>query len=278
MKHIPPPLAGVIGSPVAHSLSPRLHGHWLSRYDIAGHYLAMDVNAADLPQILAAMPKMGFKGGNVTIPHKEAVLRLADEVSERAAAIGAANTLVFGDDGRLLADNTDGIGFLENLRAGAPGWSAAHGPAAVLGAGGAARAIVHALLDAGAPEIRLANRTMARAEALAEAFGPRVVVHDWTRLERMLDGAATLVNTTSLGMSGHPPLDFPRDALTPGMVVSDIVYAPLETELLRQARTAGAVAVDGLGMLIHQAVPGFERWFGRRPEVDPAVRDVLLAP
>lgn len=271
------PLAGVLGSPVTHSLSPRLHGYWLTKYAIPGFYVPMDVAESDLREVLRTMPRMGFVGCNVTIPHKEAVLGLAREVSERAMRIGAANTLTFDGEGRIRADNTDGIGFLENLRTNAPGWAADAGPACVLGAGGAARAILAALIEAGVPEIRLANRTRARAEALREAFGERVAVWDWTDAGEAIDGAATLVNTTSLGMRSHPPLDVPLRALAPGMVVTDIVYSPLETGLLRVARKTGCVAVDGLGMLIHQAVPGFERWFSRRPDVDEGLRAALLA-
>lgn len=271
------PLAGVVGSPVGHSLSPRLHGYWLTKYAIPGFYVPMDVAESDLREVLRTMPRMGFVGCNVTIPHKEAVLSLAHEIGERAALIGAANTLTFDGDGRIRADNTDGIGFLENLRNSAPGWAADAGPACVLGAGGAARAVLAALIEAGVPEIRLANRTRARAEVLRETFGERVTVWDWDAAGEAIDGAATLVNTTSLGMRGNPPLDVPLRALAPGMVVTDIVYSPLETGLLRVARDTGCVAVDGLGMLIHQAVPGFERWFGRRPEADEGLRAALLA-
>lgn len=271
------PLAGVIGSPVAHSRSPLLHRHWLERYGIAGYYIPMDVAQADLKAVLAALPKMGFVGVNVTIPHKETILGLADLVSDRAALIGAANTLIFRADGKVHADNTDGIGFIENLRQGAPGWDPTAGPAAVLGAGGAARAVVAALAEQGVREIRVSNRTRSRAEALRAEFGPKIVVHDWVQAANMIDGAATVVNTTSLGMVGKSEFRVPLDALTPGTVVTDLVYTPLETAFLREARARGCIAVDGLGMLLHQAAPGFERWFGRRPEVDEAARQVVLA-
>ena len=271
------PLAGVIGSPVAHSRSPRLHGYWLKTYGIQGHYIPMDVGQADLPQVLAALPKAGFVGCNVTIPHKEAVLALADTVTDRAALIGAANTLVFRRDGRLWADNTDGYGFIANLRQHAPRWQPASGPAAVIGAGGAARAVIASLLEVGAPEIRLANRTKARAEALRLEFGAKVVVHDWVQAGNMLEDALTVVNTTSLGMVGKPEFRVPLDALSPRAVVTDLVYAPLKTRLLIEAKAAGCTVVDGLGMLLHQAVPGFERWFGHKPEVDQATRDAVLA-
>ncbi|ARE40599.1 Shikimate 5-dehydrogenase I alpha [Rhodovulum sp. P5] len=270
------PLAGVIGSPIAHSKSPKLHGHWLKRYGIRGYYIPMDVAQADLRDVLSALPRMGFVGINVTIPHKETILGLADLVSDRAALIGAANTLIFRADGKVHADNTDGVGFIENLRQGAPGWKATSGPVAVLGAGGAARAVISALSEQGVREIRVSNRTRSRAEALRAEFGPKIVVYEWVQAAEMFEGATTVVNTTALGMVGKPDLKISLEALSPSAVVSDIVYTPLETTLLREARAKGCVAVDGLGMLLHQAVPGFERWFGRRPEVDDAARAVLL--
>ena len=270
------PLAGVIGSPVAHSLSPRLHGHWLRANRLVGHYVPLDVAPDDLADLFRLLPRLGFVGANVTIPHKETVLEFAHTVTDRAALIGAANTLIFHKDGRIHADNTDGYGFMENLRQNAPGWSAANGPAAVLGAGGAARAVVTSLIDAGAPEIHLANRTRDRAEALRSEFGPRIVVHDWVRASEMIAGAATVVNTTSLGMTGKPDLKISLAALDPAAVVNDLVYVPLRTPFLEAAAERGATVVDGLGMLLHQAAPGFERWFGLRPVVDAALRDAVL--
>lgn len=272
------PLAGVIGSPVAHSKSPRLHGYWLRKYGITGHYVPLDVAPEDLETVIRALPKAGFVGCNVTIPHKEAVLALADTVTDRAALIGAANTLVFRRDGRIWADNTDGYGFTANLRQNAPDWDPTEGPAAVIGAGGAARAIIASLLEVGAPEIRLSNRTKARAEALRMEFGARVVVFDWVQAGNMLEDATTVVNTTSLGMVGKPEFRLPLDALSPRATVTDLVYAPLKTRLLSEAEQAGCTVVDGLGMLLHQAVPGFERWFGKKPEVDQATRDAVLEP
>ena len=270
------PLAGVIGTPIAHSRSPRLHGHWLARYGITGYYVPLNVASDDLQMTLRTLPKMGFVGANVTIPHKEHALRLADLVSDRAALIGAANTLIFRDDGKIHADNTDGYGFIENLRQGAPDWHAGDGPVAVIGAGGAARAVIAALIDSGAPEIRLTNRTKTRAEALREEFGVKITVVDWVQAGNMLEGAATIVNTTSLGMAGAAPMRIPLDAMSKDAVVTDLVYAPLETEFLAHARAIGCRTVDGLGMLLHQAVPGFERWFGRRPEVDDELRRAVL--
>lgn len=271
------PLAGVIGQPIAHSRSPALHGYWLRRYGIRGHYIPMDVSQSDLKQVLDILPRLGFVGLNVTIPHKETVLGLADVVTDRAALIGAANTLIFRKDGRIHADNTDGSGFMANLRQNAPHWSPASGPAAVFGAGGAARAVIAALIEVGVPEIRLANRTRPRAEALRSDFGAKVVIHDWVQSANMLEGAAVVVNTTSLGMTGKPEFRVPLDALAPGTLVTDLVYAPLKTRFLLEAEARGCHAVDGLGMLLHQAAPGFERWFGLRPEVDDATRTAVLS-
>ena len=271
------PLAGVIGSPVAHSRSPRLHGYWLKKYGINGHYVPMDVAPEDLGQVIRTLPKAGFVGCNVTIPHKEAVLALADVVTDRAALIGAANTLIFRRDGRIHADNTDGYGFIANLRQNAPNWDPAAGPTAVIGAGGAARAVVVSLLEAGAPEIRISNRTKARADTLRQEFGAKIVVFDWVKAGNMLEDAATVVNTSSLGMVGKPEFRVPLDALSPKATVTDLVYAPLKTHLLTEAESAGCTVVDGLGMLLHQAVPGFERWFGKKPDVDQALRDAVLA-
>lgn len=273
----PIPLAGVIGHPVAHSLSPRLHGHWLARYGLPGHYVPLDVAPGDLAQVLAAMPRMGFRGCNVTIPHKQAALALASTATERARRIGAANTLSFRRDGSIHADNTDGYGFAANLVRGAPDFRAHGSCALVLGAGGAARAVLDALSEAGITRITLANRTRARAEALAADFGPHVNVADWDDAGAAIAGADLIVNTTSLGMAGQPPLALPLDGLHAGQTVTDLVYVPLETPLLAAARAAGATAVDGLGMLLHQAAPGFEDWFGRRPEVDAALRAAVLA-
>lgn len=270
------PLAGVIGSPISHSKSPQLHGHWIKTYGLDGFYIPIDVTPQDLETVLQTLPKMGFVGVNITIPHKEAVLKIADLVTDRATLIGAANTLIFRPDGRIHADNTDGYGFLENLRSGAPDWDPVTGPAAVLGAGGAARAVIVSLLDAGVPEILLSNRTRARAEKLQSDFGNRVRVYDWVQAGNMLDEAALVVNTSSLGMVGKAEMRVPLDGLRPDTVVTDLVYTPLRTRLLEVAAEKGCVTVDGLGMLLYQGVPGFERWFGVRPEVDAETRQVVL--
>jgi shikimate dehydrogenase len=270
------PLAGVIGNPIAHSRSPRLHRHWLRKHGLLGEYIPLHVQEDNLETVVRALPKMGFVGANVTVPHKVAVLGVADQVSDRATLIGAANTLIFKGDGKLYADNTDGYGFMANLKQGAPSWNPKAGPATVFGAGGAARAVIVALADAGVPEIFLANRTRPKAEALRAEFGARITVVDWVQAGNALEDSTTVINTTSLGMQGQPDLRVPLDGLRPGTVVNDIVYTPLETTLLKTAAQMGCITVDGLGMLLHQGVPGFERWFGIRPEVDDATRAAVI--
>ncbi|HMS93764.1 MAG: shikimate dehydrogenase [Tabrizicola sp.] len=271
------PLAGVIGHPIAHSRSPALHGYWLKRYGLQGHYVPIDIAPADLAEMVRVLPRLGFVGLNVTIPHKEAILQIADIVTDRAALIGAANTLIFRKDGKIHADNTDGSGFIANLRQNAPHWVPSSGPAVVLGAGGAARAVVAALIEVGVPEIHLANRTRPRADALRSDFGAKIHVHEWVQAGILMDDAVTVVNTTSLGMTGKPDLPVPLHRLNPGALVNDLVYSPLKTQFLIEAEERGATVVDGLGMLLHQAAPGFERWFGRRPEVDEATRQAVLS-
>ncbi|MCO4828857.1 MULTISPECIES: shikimate dehydrogenase [Lentibacter] len=270
------PLAGVIGSPIAHSKSPALHTHWLKTLGIAGHYIPIDVAQEDLEHIVKTLPKMGFVGVNVTVPYKEKVMDFADLVTDRAALIGSANTLIFRKDGKIHADNTDSYGFIQNLRQKAPDWDPKAGPAAILGAGGAARAVIAALVEVGVPEILISNRTKARAEKLKTDFGKRLRVVDWVQAGNMLEEAATVINTTSLGMVGKPPLRVPLDGLQKGTLVTDLVYAPLMTHLLNEANEAGCVTVDGLGMLLHQAVPAFERWFGVRPQVTDETRAAVL--
>ena len=270
------PLAGVIGSPISHSKSPRLFQHWLRRYGINGYYVPMDIASGDLDEVLRQLPKLGFVGINVTIPHKEHVLTIADHVTDSAALIGSANTLTFRPDGTIYADNTDGHGFIENLKHGAPDWDPTAGPAAVIGAGGAARAVLASLIDIGVQEIRVSNRTKNRAESLQREFGNKVVVVDWVKAGNMLEGAATVVNASSLGMVGKPEMRLPLDGISKDAVVTDLVYTPLETPFLTHARNAGCRAVDGLGMLLFQAAPGFERWFGLRPDVDEALRKAML--
>lgn len=270
------PLAGVIGWPIAHSRSPRLHRFWLARHGLEGDYVPLGVEPRDLELAFTALPRLGFRGVNVTLPHKEAALRLATRASDRAALIGAANTITFREDGSIYADNTDGFGFLESLRAGAPGWKASDGPALVIGAGGAARAVVSALLSDGCPEIRLVNRTRSRADFLADEFGAKVAAVDWFAAEDAMEGCATLVNTSSLGMTGQPALPFSLKRAPRTALVNDIVYTPLDTPFLEEARKRRMRAVDGLGMLLHQGRPGFEAWFGVAPTVDDELRAHVL--
>lgn len=270
------PLAGVIGSPISHSLSPRLHGYWLQKYGIAGHYIPIELSQATFEKGLKSLPLLGFKGVNITLPFKEKALALADLVTDRAALIGAANTITFRKDGRIQADNTDGYGFVANLQQNAPDWDARKGPAMVLGAGGAARAIISSLISEGAPEVMLANRTRNRAEILREHFGARIRIVKWSKVETELAQATTLINTTSLGMTGQPELKLSLAKIKKTTLVTDIVYKPLRTGLLEKAAERGCVTVDGLGMLLHQAVPGFENWFRKKPEVDEVLRAEVL--
>jgi len=270
------PIAAVIGHPISHSKSPKLHGHWLQTYEIDGHYVPLDVAPVDLARTLDILPRIGFVGANVTIPHKEAVLEYADLITDRATLIGAANTLIFRKDGKIHADNTDGYGFIQNIRQNAPNWQADAGPALVLGAGGAARAVIAALLEAGVPKLYLSNRTRQKAENLQGDFGKKIEVVEWIKVANYIEDARFIVNTTSLGMVNQPELRIPLDGLNDTQVVTDLVYTPLDTRLLKEARAAGATVIDGLGMLLHQAVPGFERWFGHRPDVTEDLRNKML--
>ncbi len=265
-------LAGVLGWPVSHSRSPRLHGHWLETLGIDGAYVPLPVHPDRFAGAVRALADLGFRGANVTIPHKQAAFEVCDIVDATARRAGAVNTLVF-RDGRIEGSNTDGYGFVESVRQQAPEWTPAAGPAVLLGAGGAARAIAATLLDGGCPRLTLVNRSRARAEALAADLGGVVVVAE----RPPLHDAALLVNTTSLGMHGQPGLEIDLAPLPSGAVVADIVYVPLETPLLAAARARGLAAVDGLGMLLHQARPGFEAWFGHRPDVDATLRAVVAA-
>ena len=271
----PAPRAFVIGHPIAHSRSPLIHNHWLKRYDLPGSYEKIDVAPEDLDTFVAGLRAAGFAGGNVTVPHKQRVLELADAVDEAADAIGAANTLWF-DDGDLVAGNTDALGFGASLDDEAPGWDGRGAAAVVLGAGGAARAVVHALVGRGF-EVAVTNRTFLRAAELAEEQEGEVWAYAWDELPALLRAADLVVNTTVLGMGGQPPLTLDLSPCKRDATVADIVYLPLETPLVAAARARGLRAVGGLGMLLHQAVPGFERWFGVRPEVTPELRALVEA-
>jgi shikimate dehydrogenase len=266
--------AGVIGWPIAHSRSPLIHGYWLQKYGIVGSYTKEAVPPEAVDRFLAGLAGRGWVGCNVTVPHKEAALRAADVAEPTARAVGAANTLWLAD-GRLNAANTDTYGFMTYLQTQMRDWNARTAPACVLGAGGAARAIVYGLLEAGAPQVRIANRTRARAEQVARDFDPRVVVVDWSGRADAARGAGLVVNATSAGLKGGEGFDMDFSGAAPGAVAADIVYVPLETPFLAAARRQGLRTLDGLGMLLHQAVPGFEKWFGVRPEVtDELVRRV----
>jgi shikimate dehydrogenase len=268
--------ACVIGWPIGHSRSPLIHGYWLKTYGIDGEYIRLPVQPEEAEAFFASLAASGFAGCNVTVPHKEAAFRAAARPDAAARSVLAANTLWL-EDGVLCASNTDIHGFLTNLDEQAPGWDKSSRPAAVLGAGGAARGVIRGLLDRGITEIRLANRTRERAEAMAAGFGDAVRSFDWEARSSLLKSCGLLVNTTMLGMTGQPPLDIDLTALPPEAVVSDIVYSPLETALLRSARDRGLRTADGLGMLLHQAVPGFEKWFGVRPQVTSELRALIIA-
>lgn len=268
---VPLKLAGVIGFPIAHSRSPRLHAHWLRHHGINGHYIPLQIAPDDFSDCLKMLPKMGFAGANVTIPHKESALALADTASSLARRIGAANTLTFTKNG-IEADNTDAHGFTWNILDSVPDWQPRR--VALIGAGGASRAVIAALLDRGADDILVTNRSPERAMRLADEFSITPV--SWDQRDTMLEGCDTLINATSLGMNGQPPLALTLDALPTEAVVNDLVYTPLETPLLTAARARGNIAIDGLGMLLHQATPGFERWFGVTPTVDDDLRQAVL--
>jgi shikimate dehydrogenase len=267
--------AFVVGHPIAHSRSPLIHGHWLARSGIEGAYERRDVPPAGLAAFLRGAAAEGYVGGNVTIPHKEAAFGLVDAASDRGRRLGAVNTLWFEEE-RLIGDNTDVLGFTASLDAAAPGWSERVRTALILGAGGAAKAVAAGLLDRGVARLLVANRTAARADEVA-GLDARIASLPWPELPAHLGRADLLVNATSLGMKGHPPLSLSLDGLPGHAVVADIVYVPLETPLLAAARARGLTAVDGLGMLLHQAVPGFARWFGVTPEVTPELRALVEA-
>ena len=270
-------LAGVMGWPVMHSRSPKLHNYWFERYGLAGTYVPLAIRPEGLEAALRALPALGFAGCNLTIPPQEQALRIVDHADARARRIGAISCVTVNADGSLTGTNNDWYGFVENLREAFPGWRADAGPAVVIGAGGASRAVVDALIHEGAKEIRLINRTKARAESLAAALGGPVTVLGWDERHRALEGAALLVNTTSQGMVGNPPLDLALDALPRTAEVCDIIYIPGETPLLKAARERGARTVNGLGMLLHQGRPAWRSWFDREVEVTAELRMLIEA-
>jgi shikimate dehydrogenase len=268
-------LAGVMGWPISHSRSPRIHGYWLREYGINGAYVPLAINPRDLDECFSALPKLGFRGWNITLPHKEAALKLVHKLSAAAERIGAVNTVTVQSDGSLVGDNSDAFGFMAHLTQTAPNWRTDRA-AVVLGAGGAARAICFALLEAGVPEVRVANRTIERSKVLADINGRKLRPVAWEDRSEILADIGLLVNTTSLGMTGQPPLEIALDAMPSDSVVNDIVYVPLETPLLANAKKRDLRTVDGLGMLLHQARPGFSRWFDREPVVDEALYAAIV--
>jgi len=270
-------LAGVMGWPISHSRSPLIHSHWLAEHGLLGAYVPLAVNPLQLPEALTGLKALGFAGCNLTLPHKIEALPWVDAVDPMALRIGAVNTLTVRADGSLHGANTDAFGFIQSLREAHPSWHASAGPAVVLGAGGAARAVVWALADAGAKDIRLLNRSPDKAQAMAQEFGAPVKALAWSERHAALAGAALLVNTTTQGMQGQPALDLHLDDLPVHALVSDIVYTPLQTDLLLRAAARGNPTVNGLGMLLHQARPAFASWFGVMPEVTPALWAKVLA-
>ena len=270
-------LAGVMGWPVMHSRSPKLHNYWLAQHGLIGAYVPLAIKEAGLEKALRALPALGFAGCNLTIPHKEQAMKIVDPLDPVAKRIGAMNCVIVGADGSLSGTNNDGFGYIASIREAKPDWRADAGPVTVLGAGGAARAVLVSLIDEGATEIRLTNRTAARADDLAREFGGPIKTVAWDDRHDALQGAAMVINTTSQGMVGQPDLDLKLDLLPKTALVSDIVYIPLETPLLSAARQRGNTTVNGLGMLLHQARPAFKAWFGVMPEVTGELRKMIEA-
>ena len=270
-------IAGVMGNPISHSKSPLLFRYWLEKFKIQGQYVPLKIAYQDLEQVLSTLPKIGFLGLNVTIPHKEAVLEFAEIVTPRAKSIGAANTLTFLPNGGFKADNTDGFGFLANLKEHQQSWRAKKCIPLVLGAGGASRSVISSLLDEGVRLIYVTNRTLERARELKNFFGSQIEVVEWNNKAEILNDINLLINTTSLGMIDHKILDLSLDNIAESATVIDLVYNPIKTQLLKEAEKQGCKCIDGLGMLLYQAVPGFEQWFGVKPMVDNETRKMFLA-
>ncbi|MDC1255369.1 shikimate dehydrogenase [Paracoccaceae bacterium] len=269
-------LAGVIGDPISHSKSPTLHRLWLNQNNINGHYIPLKVSKIDLELVLKTLPKMGFSGVNVTVPHKESVLKIANEITQSASQIGSANTLTFLPCGGFKADNTDGYGFLKNLEENEPTWDSSNAKVLIIGAGGASRAVISALLNSGVSKIVITNRTYERANELKEYFDRKIDVIKWNEKEQFLREINTLVNTTTLGMLGYTNLDLSLSSINKGTIVLDLVYNPIKTTLLQNAEKQGCKIIDGLGMLLHQATPGFKEWFGVEPKITSEIRKRIL--
>ena len=269
-------LAGVIGDPISHSKSPTLHRLWLNQNNINGHYIPLKVSKIDLELVLKTLPKIGFSGVNVTVPHKESVLKIANEITQSASQIGSANTLTFLPCGGFKADNTDGYGFLKNLEENEPTWDSSNAKVLIIGAGGASRAVISALLNSGVSKIVITNRTYERANELKEYFDRKIDVIKWNEKEQFLGEINTLVNTTTLGMLGYTNLDLSLSSINKGTIVLDLVYNPIKTTLLQNAEKQGCKIIDGLGMLLHQATPGFKEWFGVEPKITNEIRKRIL--
>ena len=269
-------LAGVIGDPISHSKSPTLHRLWLNQNNINGHYIPLKVSKIDLELVLKTLPKMGFSGVNVTVPHKESVLKIANEITQSASQIGSANTLTFLPCGGFKADNTDGYGFLKNLEENEPTWDSSNAKVLIIGAGGASRAVISALLNLGVSKIVITNRTYERANELKEYFDRKIDVIKWNEKEQFLREINTLINTTTLGMLGYTNLDLSLSSINKGTIVLDLVYNPIKTTLLQNAKKQGCKIIDGLGMLLHQATPGFKEWFGVEPKITNEIRKRIL--
>ena len=271
-----PYLAGVIGHPISHSKSPKLHNYWLSKHNIKGYYVPFSITTEKLKNSIKSLMDLGFKGVNITIPHKTNVLSLVDSVTDRAALIGAANTLYFSKNGKIHADNTDGYGFIQNIIDEIPDYDFYDKTAIIYGAGGSARAIASALISNGVKEIGITNRTRSKAQIISENLGAKVSVIDWRTAPETLATVDIIINATSMGMVGQPEFSQPISRAKKTALVVDIVYNPLETSLLKQADQLRLKSVGGIGMLINQAVPGFEHWFQKTPEIDDYIRRFIV--
>ena len=276
MDEARPRLAAVLGNPISHSKSPRMHNYWLKQNKINGYYIPIKVELEDFEQTIRALVNMGFSGVNVTIPHKLSALKIADESSSTAQYIGAANTLTFTKENKIYADNTDAYGFINNIKCKYPDWNPKKGMSVVLGAGGASRAVIAALLSEGAEKIMVINRTIEKAEALKKDYDNKITVESWKNINEVAASSSNIINTTSLGMNDKTFIAINPNAIPETALVSDLVYTPLETNLLKTAKNRGSRTVDGLGMLIHQGIPGFEAWFGQKPLVTEELREILI--
>ena len=276
MDEARPRLAAVLGNPISHSKSPRMHNYWLKQNKLNGYYVPIKVELENFEETIGTLVSMGFSGVNVTIPHKLSALKIADESSSTAQYIGAANTLTFTKENKIYADNTDAYGFINNIKCKYPDWDPKKGMSVVLGAGGASRAVIAALLSEGSKEIIVLNRTIEKAEALKEDYDNKITVESWKNINEVVASCTNIINTTSLGMNNESLIAIQPNAIPETALVSDLVYTPLETNFLKMAKNRGSRTVDGLGMLIHQGVPGFEAWFGQKPLVTEELRKILI--